>query len=146
MLDAHYVHERSDHPGFAGWRLRLLYFLDPPLNLFPSLHLALAFLAALAAVRVRSLLGVVAVIWTLCIAVSVCTTKQHFAVDAAAGLALAALVHRALVANPRARVVPADATFGARGIALFAGLVALFYACLYAAYLVGFEPWSASIG
>ena len=32
------------------------------------------------------------------------------------------------------------------GIALFAGLVALFYACLYAAYLVGFEPWSASIG
>jgi membrane-associated phospholipid phosphatase len=132
--------------GFAGWLLRLLHVLDPPLNLFPSLHLALAFLAALAAVRVRSPLGAVALIWTLCIAVSVCTTKQHFAVDAVAGLALAALVHRALVANPRAPAASADASFGARGIALFAGLVALFYAGLYGAYLVGFEPWNASIG
>lgn len=132
--------------GFTGWLLRLLHFLDPPLNLFPSLHLALAFLAALAAVRVRSPLGVIAVVWTLCIAVSVCTTKQHFALDAVAGMALAALVQRVLFANPRVPVSLADATFGTRGIALFAGLVALFYACLYAAYLVGFEPWSASIG
>ncbi|MEX2206535.1 MAG: phosphatase PAP2 family protein [Myxococcota bacterium] len=132
--------------GFAGWLLRLLHFLDPPLNLFPSLHLALAFLAALAAVRVRSPLGAVAVLWTLCIAVSVCTTKQHFAVDAVAGLALAALVHRLVVARSCVPAARADATFGARGIALFAGLVALFYAGLYGAYLVGFEPWSISIG
>jgi hypothetical protein len=131
--------------GFAGWLFRLLHFLDPPLNLFPSLHLALAFLAALAAVRAGSALGAAAIVWTLGIAVSVCTTKQHFAVDAIAGLALAAGVHRWLVASPRA-AVPADASFGARGIALFAGLVALFYAGLYGAYLVGFEPWSVSIG
>ncbi len=131
--------------GFAGWLYRLLHFFDPPLNLFPSLHLALAFLAALAAVRVRSPLGALAIAWTFCIAVSVCTTKQHFAVDAIAGLALAALVHRWLVASARAPV-PADASFGARGIALFAGLVALFYAGLFGAYLVGFEPWSVSIG
>lgn len=132
--------------GFAGWLLRLLHFLDPPMNLFPSLHLALAFLAALAAVRVRSPLGLVAVPWTLCIAVSVCTTKQHFAVDAVAGLALAALVHGLVVARSRSPAAPAGATFGARGIALFAGLVALFYAGLYGAYLVGFEPWAVSIG
>lgn len=132
--------------GFAGWLLRLLHFLDPPMNLLPSLHLALAFLAALAAVRVRSPLGAIAVLWTLCIAVSVCTTKQHYAVDAVAGLALAALVHTALVARPRVPVTAADATFGVRGIALFAGLVALFYAGLYGAYLVGVDPWSHSIG
>jgi hypothetical protein len=68
--------------GFAGWLLQLLYFLDPPLNLFPSLHLALALLAALAARRVHRRSGAAALAWTACIAASVCTTKQHFAVDA----------------------------------------------------------------
>jgi len=131
--------------GFPGWLLRLLYFLDPPVNLFPSLHLALAFLAALAVVHVRSPLGAVAVVWTLCIAVSVCTTKQHFAVDALAGIALAALAHFAFVARRRVSA-PALATFGARGIALFGALAALFYAGLYGAYLVGVDPWSWAIG
>ena len=131
--------------GFSGWLLQLLYFLDPPMNLFPSLHLALAILAALAAVHVRSPLGAFAVAWTLCIAVSVCTTKQHFVVDAVAGIALAALAHRAFVSS---QPVPtaALATFGARGIVLFGALVALFYAGLYGAYLVGLDPWSFSIG
>lgn len=131
--------------GFAGWLLRLLYTLDPPLNLFPSLHLALATLAALAAWRVSRVLGTAALIWTACIAASVCTTKQHFAVDALAGVALAALAQRAIVT--RARPAFADGEgFGSVGLALFAALVALFYAGLYGAYLVGVEPWTWGIG
>jgi hypothetical protein len=131
--------------GFAGWLLRLLHFLDPPLNLFPSLHLALATLAALAALRVWPALGAFALVWTACILVAVCTTKQHYALDALAGLALAGAAHAAVVARaPRAGT--RAASFGARGAACFAVLVALFYAGLYGSYLVGLAPWTWWIG
>jgi PAP2 superfamily len=131
--------------GFPGWLLRLLQFLDPPVNLFPSLHLALATLAALAAWRVSRILGAFALVWTGCIAVSVCTTKQHFAVDAPAGIALALLAHFAIVARGNGASVDTG-TFGGPGLALFGALVSLFYAGLYGAYLVGVEPWTWPIG
>ena len=131
--------------GFAGWLLRLLHFLDPPLNLFPSLHLALSVLAALSAWYARSPLRGLALVWVAAIAASVCTTKQHYAVDALAGVALALLVARVAIFRPRARPL-VDASFGVRGVAWFGALLALFYAGLYAAYLVGVEPWSTAIG
>ncbi len=131
--------------GFAGWLLRLLHFLDPPMNLFPSLHLALSTLAALAALRVRTGLGVAALAWAACILVSVCTTKQHFALDALAGVALAAAAHFAFVARA-APEQPGDPSFGARGVALYAGLVALFYGGLYGSYRLGLAPWTWLIG
>lgn len=131
--------------GFAGWLLRLLHFLDPPMNLFPSLHLALSTLAALAALRVRASFGAGALVWAACILVSVCTTKQHFALDALAGVALAGSAHLALVARaPSER--SGDASFGARGAGLFGVLVALFYGGLYGAYLLGLSPWTWAIG
>ena len=131
--------------GFAGWLLQLLYFLDPPLNLFPSLHLALAFLAALAVVHVRGSPGALAVAWTACIAVAVCTTKQHFVVDAVAGIALGGLAHFVFVSS-RNTSAAVGATFGAAGLALFGALVVLFYAGLYGACLVGVDPWTWAIG
>lgn len=131
--------------GFAGWLLQLLYLLDPPMNLFPSLHLALAFLAALAARHVSRGLGALAVAWTVCIAVSVCTTKQHVVVDVAAGIALGGVAHLAFVASSKT-TAPASAMFGAPGLALFGALVALFYAGLYGAYKVGVAPWTWAIG
>jgi len=131
--------------GFAGWLLQLLHFLDPPLNLFPSLHLALAFLAALAAAHVRSGVGALALAWTAVVAVSVCTTKQHFVLDTAAGIALGGIAHRAFVAR-RGFTARATANFGARGLAYFAALVAMFYAGLYGAYRLGVDPWTWAIG
>ena len=127
--------------GFAGWLLQLLHFVDPPLNLFPSLHLALALLAALAATHVHTRLGVLSLLWTAVIAVSVCTTKQHFVADVAAGLGLGGLAHRVFVAGAN-RKDRANASFGARGLVFLAALVALFYAGLYAAYALGVDPWT----
>jgi hypothetical protein len=131
--------------GFSGWLMHLLYTLDPPMNLFPSLHLALAVLAALAAWRVEPGLGACALAWTALIAVSVCTTKQHFVVDAVAGVALAALVHFAVLGRGRA-ASPQAAGFGAPGLALFGALVALFYGGLYAGYALGLAPWTWFVG
>jgi hypothetical protein len=71
------------------WAVRTLLAIDPPYNLFPSLHVSLCALAAFsmaeAAPRSRvSWYGALALI-----ALSVCTTKQHVALDALGGLALA---------------------------------------------------------
>lgn len=136
--------EATAASGFVGWLLRLLHTLDPPLNLFPSLHLALATLSALAVRRVNPTLGALALAWTACIAVSVCTTKQHFVADVIAGVALGALAYAAIVARGNGR--ERRETFGGAGLALYAALIALFYAGLFAAYVVGVEPWTGSIG
>lgn len=137
--------ESNAASGFATWLLHLLYTLDPPLNLFPSLHLALATLAALSAWRVNRTLGAVALGWTACIAVSVCTTRQHFVADALAGIALGALAYGAIVARGSGARAH-DASTGAAGLALYAALVTLFYAGLFTAYVVGVEPWTWPIG
>jgi membrane-associated phospholipid phosphatase len=85
---------RIERPAIAGggptaWLWALLYFADTPGNCFPSLHVALAFIAARALYR-RGLRGV-ALVWFMLVAASTLTTKQHIAWDAAGGLALGAL-------------------------------------------------------
>lgn len=46
-----------DVSTFTGWGMRLNYFLDPPYNCFPSLHMAVATLAGLVAWKARPLWG-----------------------------------------------------------------------------------------
>lgn len=75
--------------GFAVWALRLAYSLDPPYNCFPSLHVAYAFVSALAAYRVHRGVGAIAAVWAALIGVSTLYTKQHYVLDVVAG-ALAA--------------------------------------------------------
>ena len=74
--------------GFAAWGLRLTYSLDSRYNCFPSLHVAYAFVAALACYRVNRRVGLAAVLWASLVGVSTLFTKQHYAVDVIAGAAL----------------------------------------------------------
>lgn len=71
--------------GFAVWTLRGMYDLDTPYNCFPSLHVAYAFIAALACYRVHRGVGLVSVLWAGLIGVSTLYTKQHYLVDVIAG-------------------------------------------------------------
>ncbi len=75
--------------GFFAWTLRINYDLDPPLNCFPSLHVAWAFVAALACHCVHKRVGVAALAWAALIAISTLFTKQHYVVDVLAGVAIA---------------------------------------------------------
>ena len=79
---------------FADWGVALVYRLDPPVNLFPSVHVALATVAALAARRAWPRYALAAIPWTLAIALSTCMTKQHYALDALAGALLGAGAYR----------------------------------------------------
>ncbi|HTO71366.1 MAG TPA: phosphatase PAP2 family protein [Myxococcota bacterium] len=77
----------------TAWALERLYALDPPYNLFPSLHVSLSWLAARALARESPRLGALGFAAAAVVAVSACTVKQHFALDVAGGVALAELAN-----------------------------------------------------
>jgi len=125
-----------DRARFAPWAVALLYRIDPPYNLFPSLHLSIALLAAASAWKASRRVGAAAFAGVFPIAASICTVKQHFVFDAAggAGLALGLYVLVLYRYEPLAGEAPA---FGRRGLYAYAGVLLLSYAALYAAFLAG---------
>jgi len=131
-----------DQSVFHNWGVALTFFVDPPTNLFPSLHLSIATLAALIAWRARPLYGWCAAPMVLAVAVSITTMKQHFVLDGVAAVALATLAFRARIASfdeTRDATGPlAYAWRGPIGYLLFHGLV---YLSLYVAFRAGFRPW-----
>ena len=75
--------------SFAEWSLKLFYDIDQPFGCFPSLHVAYAFVAALACFRMHRQVGIAASAWAALIGVSTVYTKQHYVVDAIAGAVIA---------------------------------------------------------
>jgi len=122
-----------DVTRFSPWAVAVLYCIDPPYNLFPSLHLSIAALAALSAWKARRVYGAAAFLGVALIGVSICTVKQHFVVDGLGGLALAVVVY-AFVLLPYAPPRGADPAYGWRGPAAYAALLAVVYAGFYAAF------------
>lgn len=91
-------------PTGVAWRW--LYTLDVPGNCFPSLHVALAALAAWLLAGRGGPWRIAAPVWALAIAVSVVTTRQHRAIDVAGGLAVALLA--AWVVRRLPMVIPTE--------------------------------------
>jgi len=88
-----------DTQHISPFAVSLLYRLDPPFNLFPSLHLSIATLAALSVWKAARVAGPTALAGVAAIGTATCTVKQHFVLDGLAGIALAALVY-AVVLRP----------------------------------------------
>ncbi len=117
----------------SDWAVSVLYSLDPPYNLFPSLHLSIAALAAVSAWKAARPYGMVVFVGVGLVGVSVCTVKQHFLLDALGGLALATLVSALLLRSyhPRGDVAPA---YSWRGLAVYGVFLLLVYTVVYGAY------------
>jgi len=121
--------------NFFSWAARTNLSLDPPYNLFPSLHLSIATIAAVSAWKARRLFGVVAFGILAVIAVSICTVKQHFIADGLAGLVLAGAVSRWLLLPYRSQIVPvALRAYSWRGLAAYL----LFHTGFYATFVLAF--------
>jgi membrane-associated phospholipid phosphatase len=71
--------------AFMAW----VQHVDPPGNVFPSLHVAHTSMLAFLLLRDRPRLGLVALVMATLLAISTLTTKQHFIADVVAGYALA---------------------------------------------------------
>jgi len=72
--------------------LTFTYWIDEPYNLFPSLHVSTAFLASWISYRVHRLTGVLCLIASFIVAVSVVLVKQHYIADVVGGLILSTLL------------------------------------------------------
>lgn len=83
----------SPREGFHanGKAFQFLYAIDSPANCFPSLHVALAWLAALGLRDERRGWGTAFLFWAAAISLSTITTKQHYFIDLVGGFALAGL-------------------------------------------------------
>lgn len=79
---------------FLWWGTALNYFLDKPVNCFPSLHVGNAFIASMIAFHYRPRVGLIA--WSMAALISVSTLymKQHFFVDILMGFVVALVVYR----------------------------------------------------
>lgn len=73
--------------AFMAW----VQHIDPPGNVFPSLHVAHTSMLAFLLLRDRPRLGRVAVVMATLLALSTLTTKQHFLADVLGGYTLAFL-------------------------------------------------------
>lgn len=118
----------------SNWAVATLYSIDPPYNLFPSLHLSIAALAAFSAWKAARLYGTVAIVCLAFVGVSVCTVKQHVVLDAAGGIVLGALASAIILRpyRPQAGVAPA---YSWRGPLLYLAFLVVIYAGFYLLYL-----------
>jgi membrane-associated phospholipid phosphatase len=114
----------------------VLYSLDPPYNLFPSLHLSIAALSAFSAWKAARSYGAAAFVGVGFVGVSACTVKQHFLLDTLGGLVLAALTG-ALILRPYRSGQRLKLRHTWRGPVAYFVLLTLCYAGFYAAFLFG---------
>jgi PAP2 superfamily len=122
------------HP--SHWAVSVVYGLDPPYNLFPSLHLAIAALAAFSVRKATKRYGMAIFVSVGFVGVAVCTVKQHCLLDVFGGLALATLADILILRPYR----PPDGTkpaYSWHGPATHLVLVVIFYAAFFVAYFSG---------
>jgi membrane-associated phospholipid phosphatase len=68
--------------------LALIYEVDPPNNVFPSMHVALSTTCAVFLYKSRRRIGLLSLLMSVVLAASTLTTKQHFIADVFGGYAL----------------------------------------------------------
>jgi len=118
-----------DSAYFSDRMVAVLYQVDPSVNAFPSLHLALVTLAALAAWKVSRLMGLILGLSVPAVAIAVLLVKQHFILDAVTGIVLAFLIGAPLIGAYR----PADgetAGYSWWGPAVFVAFAVFCYAVI----------------
>jgi membrane-associated phospholipid phosphatase len=127
---------------FADWLLQVFYDLDQPYGCFPSLHVAYSFVGAFACLRMDRTVGLFAFVWAALIAVATVYTKQHYAIDALAGVVVAFAGAAIFLRRPAGEDSSVEDRLLAPGRALFA--VAAYLAAVavfWIAYRMGLGPY-----
>lgn len=126
---------------FLHWGLALNWTLDQPRNLFPSLHLANAFMVSLLLYRLDRKVGVPAIVWACLIGYSTLAAGHHLFVDVVAGIILALVVDRLLLAPFISQGVPANALYPRRYMGRLIAVYPLTLLLLYGLWRWGWRPF-----
>jgi membrane-associated phospholipid phosphatase len=131
-----------DLHAFLEWGVALNYTLDQPRNLFPSLHLGNAFMVSLLLFRVQPRAGLWALAWASLIGYSTMAAKHHFFADVVAGILVALVVDRLVmapaVAAAQGRELLNPARYAWAVIVLYPATALL----LYLAWRMGWQPFA----
>ncbi|MCK4589818.1 MAG: phosphatase PAP2 family protein [Nanoarchaeota archaeon] len=82
--------------GLVSWLVNTFYSMDLPYNAFPSIHASYTFLVGFFSFKYLKELGLIIYLMAIFIIISTLTFKQHYFLDAAAGILLATGVYLAL--------------------------------------------------
>jgi len=127
---------------FYGWGIWLVYTLDPPVNLFPSLHVAGAVMVGLVAKQVRAAYCWVIMPMIVGICVSTFTIKQHYLIDGLAGILISLVVWWIVVRPIRTASYPAKRLATSwKGPVAYLIFHTIVYAAIYTAFQAGWAPW-----
>ena len=128
------------HHSFIEWCLALNYTLDQPRNLFPSLHLGNAFMVSLLMFRVQPRAGLLALLWASLIGYSTMAARHHFFADVVAGIVVALVADRLIlapaVARARGRELLNPPSWAWAVVAVYPATVLV----LYLAWRAGWQP------
>lgn len=131
-----------DDSTFTGWVLCLNFYLDPPNNCFPSLHIAQAFVGAFATLKADKFYGGVATVAAVLISLSTMLVKQHYLADVMAGFVLSCITgYVFLWSYTPESDNPLDIRFKRVYGALFAPAWLAAVATCYYLFQSGFHPW-----
>ena len=119
----------------SDWAVSVLYSLDPPYNLFPSLHVSIAVLAAFSAWKAARSYGVMALTCLVFVIASIFTVKQHVVLDAVGGIVLSTLAG-ALILRPYRAQGTVGPAYSWRGPSIYLAFLVLVYTDFYLTYHV----------
>jgi len=134
-------------PAFAiesltTWGVALNYFLDPPYNCFPSLHVANSVFASAVAWRIDRRVGWVASVFAVAISLSTMLVKQHYLADVLSGAALGFAGYRMFARPAILERAPLDEMALPRRYPLVLPSIYLMsVAALSIAYSLGWRPF-----
>ncbi len=131
-------------PGdtLTRWGMHFMYWLDEPVNCFPSLHVAAAALAAAAVWKVDRRLSVAATVLMLLVSASTMLVKQHYVADVLGALVLVAFWYRLLI-HPLdvSDRTPEELRMHRGWLLAVPGLYVVMIVYFVWLYRSGFEPW-----
>ena len=127
--------------GFGDWGLRLILSTDVQYNCLPSLHVAQCFLAAFTCGIVHRGVGAVAAVWASLVAVSTLLTKQHYVLDVAGGVLLAAVAYWIFLRTyPRGAIPERERRYAPLLAAAAGGVYGLILGLFAVLYAAGIDP------
>ena len=128
--------------SLTSWGMQLAYYLDEPVNCFPSLHVAAAALAAASVWKVDRVLSVAATVLMVLISASTMLVKQHYVADVVAAVLVVAFWYRVVI-HPLdvSDRTTAELRMSRGWLAVVPALYAALIVAVWVLYSAGWVPW-----